>query len=159
MLPANTIDWIINQPETNLSNHDVLRTLLSYQHTFSVPSLTDHPLHHETVVRDLTRQLGALTSAISDEISASLDDYWGTDSTQWREVCLLETMMRVVARASNRMFVGYPMCKLTAEDGAFNANSEQVATRGSWTVHQDGRKHCPLRQWCFDNAPGSSLLF
>jgi cytochrome P450 len=46
-----------------------------------------------------------------DELGCALDDTWGTDTENWKEVCLFENMMNVIARVSNRVFVGLPLCR------------------------------------------------
>jgi cytochrome P450 len=46
-----------------------------------------------------------------DEIGCALDDTWGNDTEDWKEVCLFENMMNVIARVSNRVFVGLPLCR------------------------------------------------
>ena len=84
---------------------------LQTDYTFLHPLVADHPLHHETIRTDLTRQLGALTMDIADELAASFNDIWGTDTTQWKEICPFETLMTIVARTSNRVFIGLPLCR------------------------------------------------
>ena len=46
-----------------------------------------------------------------DEVGCSLDETWGTDTEEWKEICVFENMMHVIARASNRVFVGLPLCR------------------------------------------------
>lgn len=46
-----------------------------------------------------------------DEIAVTVDELWGTDIDKWKEVSVFDTMMQVVARASNRAFVGLPSCR------------------------------------------------
>ena len=114
VLPAESVNWIINQPDSNLCSIDVLATQLQVKHTFSLPHIVENTTHHETITRDLTRQLSSLTLPILDEVKVSFDDGWGTSTTEWKEVCVFETIMRVVAQTSNRVFVGSPMCKSIA---------------------------------------------
>ena len=114
ILPAESVNWIINQPDSALCSLDVLTTQLQAKYTFSHPYIVDNTTHHDTIKGDLTRQLASLTKPIMEELAASFDDCWGTDTTKWKEVCVFETIMRVVARTSNRVFVGSPMCTLPA---------------------------------------------
>jgi len=111
LLPASAITWLINQPESVLSVDEPHRDQLQTDFTFVHPWVVGNPLHHETIKSELTRQLGALTMDIMDELTASFDDIWGTDVTQWREICVFETLMQIIARTSNRVFVGLPWCR------------------------------------------------
>lgn len=111
LLPTSTIPWLINQPESILSADEPHRDTLQTDFTFAHPFVIGNPLHHETVKSELTRQLGNLTEHIVDELGAAFDDVWGADTTQWRDVCVFETMLQVIARISNRVFVGLPWCR------------------------------------------------
>jgi hypothetical protein len=79
-------------------------------YTFSDTEIARQP-HHEHVVRtDLVRQLGSLTMDIMDELTASFDETWGLDTEEWKTVPVFENMRTIVARTSNRVFVGLPLC-------------------------------------------------
>jgi hypothetical protein len=79
--------------------------------TFAHPVIVRQP-HHEHVVRtDLTRQLGSLTMDIMDELASGFDETWGFDTRAWKEIGVFENMMRIIARTSNRVMVGLPLCK------------------------------------------------
>jgi len=62
------------------------------------------------IPRKLTRALPELTGVISDEIAAACDDEWGCDTENWREVSVPDTCTQIMARSSNRVFVGKPLC-------------------------------------------------
>ncbi|ETI26644.1 hypothetical protein G647_10405 [Cladophialophora carrionii CBS 160.54] len=111
ILPASLITWIINQPDTVLSVDEPHKDFLQTDYTFVHPVVVDKPLHHETIRSELTRQLGALTTDIMDELATAFDDIWGTDTTEWKEICPFETMKLIIARTSNRVFVGLPLCR------------------------------------------------
>jgi cytochrome P450 len=111
LLPTSSIDWIIYQPDNVLSVVETHRENLQTDLTFVHPFVVANPLHHETIKNELTRQLGALTTDIIDELSAAFDDIWGTDAEQWKDVCIFETIMQIVARTSNRVFVGPSLCR------------------------------------------------
>jgi hypothetical protein len=91
----------------SVPHEDFLQT----EYTFLHPWIVAHPLHHEVIKSELTRQLGALTADIIDELSTAFNELWGTDTVEWKEVCVFETSMRIIARTSNRIFVGLPWCR------------------------------------------------
>lgn len=114
VLPTSSIPWLINQPDSILSADEAHRISLQIDFTFVHPFVVANPLHHETIRNELTRQLGAVTGDIADELSVAFDEIWGTDTAEWREVCLFETAMEIIARTSNRVLVGVPLCRDTA---------------------------------------------
>ena len=48
-----------------------------------------------------------------EELGLSFDEYWGTDSNQWKDINVYGTMMTIVARTANRVFCGVPLCMST----------------------------------------------
>ena len=73
-------------------------------------TIVEDVIHEIPIRRDLTRQLGALIPDIEDELAIGIEEYWGTDTESWKEVGVFETMMKVVSRTSNRVFIGAPLC-------------------------------------------------
>ncbi|EXJ73202.1 uncharacterized protein A1O5_02962 [Cladophialophora psammophila CBS 110553] len=130
VLPVSSINWIINQPESVLSADEPHKDVLQTDYTFVHPVVVDKPLHHETIRSELTRQLGALTMDIMDELGSAFDDIWGTNTTEWREICPFETLKLIIARTSNRVFVGLPLCRNKAllEHGIGFATAVPIAS-------------------------------
>lgn len=69
-----------------------------------------HNDYHVHVIRtQLTRSLIPLFPDIYDEIARSFNDLI-PPSSEWVKVPVVRTMMQVVSRVSNRIFVGLPLC-------------------------------------------------
>ena len=111
VLPSESVPWMIDQPDSVLCSIDVLKTQLQLEHTFEDPGIVHHPTHHDTIKQDLTRQLANLTEDLIDELTSAFNDGWGRLDGEWNEVCVFQTMMRIVARASNRVLVGPGLCE------------------------------------------------
>lgn len=75
------------------------------------PEIVRHPVHEDVIRRDLTRQLGSLTMEIMEELGNGFDRYWGFDTENWKEACVYDNMMKIIARTSNRIIVGLPLCE------------------------------------------------
>ena len=84
---------------------------LQSDYTFADPVVVRQPYHEHIVKTDLTRQLGSLTMDIMDELASGFDETWGFDTQAWKEIGVFENMMRIIARTSNRVMVGLPLCK------------------------------------------------
>ncbi|KAI9830674.1 MAG: hypothetical protein M1826_004503 [Phylliscum demangeonii] len=111
LLPDSYSDWVANKPDSVLDPMAIHKEMLEMTYTISHPALVQRPIHLDIIRRDLTRQLGNLTTEIMTELSAAFDETWGTDTENWKEINVLQNMTRVVARTSNRIFVGAPMCR------------------------------------------------
>lgn len=69
------------------------------------------PAVRETITRDLTRKLASLTPELFDELQQTVDEQWGTDTEEWKTVNLFKTVLNIVARSANRVFIGVPLCR------------------------------------------------
>jgi hypothetical protein len=119
------LDDIRRSSEEYLSFSDVSLRLLQMDHTIRHPEM--HEQYHVDVVRGpLTRGFPSRFDDIKDEIEASFKDILPakdgtltcqtsrTDSnracTDWTPYPLLETLIPIICRTTNRLFVGLPLC-------------------------------------------------
>lgn len=102
---------MIAQPDTLVSNLDAIKDALLPDYTLLRPEIVHNPTHHDTIRGPLTRNLAGLVPDILDEVAAAFDDLWGNNAEQWQEVCVFDSIIRIVARGSNRVFVGAPFCR------------------------------------------------
>ena len=75
------------------------------------PRVVQGRAHEKVLIRDLTRGLTVLTPGIFDEISTAIDEEWSVNTQEWTEINPYETLINIVARASNRVFLGLPLCR------------------------------------------------
>jgi len=100
LLPPTFIRWIVDQPESIISLdpiHDNFHALVG--HTVQ-----------ELLRRELTLNLDNLTSVINEEIVSALDEVLG-HSPEWKTTPLADDLKTIVARTSNRVFMGKDLCK------------------------------------------------
>ncbi|ATY61274.1 trichothecene C-8 hydroxylase [Cordyceps militaris] len=83
----------------------------SHLHGFEPFSVgqSDH-LIQDIVRKDLTKQLAKVTAPLAEETSLALSDIL-TDSTEWHEANVRESILQLVARISSRVFVGEELCR------------------------------------------------
>jgi cytochrome P450 len=93
---------------------------LSFEEAVSQTIQTDYTLgrelrldtYHIPIVRTpLTRSLAVRFADIKDEITAAFGDIIPLNDNEWTTVPALRTMMKIVCRTSNRLFVGLPLCR------------------------------------------------
>ncbi|KAG5643941.1 hypothetical protein DXG03_009353 [Asterophora parasitica] len=97
-------------PEDVLSFHDSVDEQLQVNFTLG-PSISQNPYHIPIIRTHLTRNLPVLFPAIREEVVAAFDDIIHLKDNEWSSFNAMETMMPIVCRASNRLFVGEPLCR------------------------------------------------
>lgn len=110
LLPAASTEWIINQSDDVLNVKQAHIETLQADYTFSDPTVVRQPHQDHIVKTDLLRQLGSLTMDIMDELTTGFDETWGLDTEKWKSIRVFDNMMAIIARTSNRIFVGLPLC-------------------------------------------------
>jgi hypothetical protein len=111
MIPKSQVKWIIDQADSVLSAAQAQRNILMLRYVLLDPAMAENPIHEVVIRRHMTRSLGSLVSEIEEELAVAVTQYWGHDTESWTDVKVFSTMTKVVARASNRIFVGLPLCK------------------------------------------------
>ncbi|KAL7619650.1 hypothetical protein AAE478_010191 [Parahypoxylon ruwenzoriense] len=111
ILPNTQIGWLLEQPDSVLSQEMVNRQFLEAEYTFFHANLVDHPVHPEVIQYQLTKKIHTFIDDIVEEVNLCLGESWGLDTEEWREVSVYSTMLNLIARLSTRVFVGLPLCR------------------------------------------------
>ena len=69
----------------------------------------EYPLHLSVIRNQLTRNLHIITPMFASELEDGFARVWGNDS-DWRSVHVWQDMIKLVASASNGIFLGRPLC-------------------------------------------------
>ncbi|KAJ9609815.1 hypothetical protein H2200_006144 [Cladophialophora chaetospira] len=121
LLPPSSTQWMISQPETVLSVKGAHKHILQTKYTFPRPEIMDPTVHFDVIKSELTRQVFTVTPEVCDELKEAVDQLWGIEPDPeedeeiekggWKTVVLFDSMTKIVARMSNRVFVGLPLCR------------------------------------------------
>jgi hypothetical protein len=111
MLPLSQMKWLLEQPDHILSQMEINRQFLEADYTMLHPNIIRDTVHAHVIRRELTSRLGDLNTDIVEELEKVLEDVWGLDTKEWREVPVYDTMLDLVGRISNRVLVGETLCK------------------------------------------------
>jgi len=71
----------------------------------------DNPYHIPLILSKLTRNLGVLCPDIRDEVAMAFEEALNLKGNEWKCVPAFSMVQKVVCRASNRIFVGLPLCR------------------------------------------------
>ena len=111
MLPPSMIPWLVQQPERILSAKSAQVDAVQAALTMLRPEVALKPVHEEVMKKKLKTHLGSLTEAIMDEIECAVNEICGVEAKAWKAVKVDEMVRMVITRASNRAFLGLPLCK------------------------------------------------
>ncbi|KAG8831335.1 hypothetical protein FRC18_006753 [Serendipita sp. 400] len=92
-----------------LSFIDATNEGLQVEHTLGHSTDQDNLYHVHVIRHHLTRHLGVIFPDMYDEICHAYEDEFS--GSEWKEIELFTSMLPIVARASNRIFVGLPLCR------------------------------------------------
>jgi len=107
---SELIDDIRRAPDDVLSMLEPIIELIQPEYTLDLLDMTD--TYHVDIVRSkLTRNIAATFNDVREELIMAMDDYIPTDEDKWVKVPILESLQRVICRATNRIFVGVPLCR------------------------------------------------
>jgi hypothetical protein len=87
LVPGSQVKWIVDQPDSVLyaKEMQVVPTDLSLLD----PTMARNPIHEGIIKRDLTQNLGSLIPDVFEELQVGFDEYWGTDTEDWKDVGVL----------------------------------------------------------------------
>ncbi|KAI1349019.1 cytochrome P450 [Xylaria sp. FL0043] len=111
VLPPSQIPWLMEQPDEVLSQMHVNRQFLEADYAFFHANRADSPVHPEVIAHQLTKRIGGFANDVVEEVRACLDEYWGTDTEEWREIKVYDTLLPVITRMSIRVFMGRSLCR------------------------------------------------
>lgn len=112
-MPPEQLQWLLKQPDNVLSQRESNNEFLAAKHTFlNCVAADDHEWTFSVnLIKTMTTQLNNQTDDALDEIHAALDDLWGNDTSNWKQVDLFDVCLMLVSRVVSRIFVGLPLCR------------------------------------------------
>ena len=110
IIPKDQIKWLIDKDDRGVSVSKMHAEQLEGRYSFTDPYVLENTYHEHVIHKALARHIPALIPNIQDEVQRAVDDAFGLE-TEWHEVCAYDAIMKIVARVSNRMFVGKPLCR------------------------------------------------
>ncbi len=86
--------------------------------------------------RDMNAVLENLMVALNEELQFCFKARFGTDTNEWTELDIYETMQIVIAQGSSRFTVGLPLCKgpLFAWPAVRLNDLKQVETKNTFNI-------------------------
>ncbi|THH28887.1 hypothetical protein EUX98_g5314 [Antrodiella citrinella] len=95
--------------DDQVSNYGGVDELLSARFILG-DEVVSNPYHMPLVHAKLTRNLSDFHGDMKDEMWTAFDDHIGMPG-EWKSLPALKTVMSIISRTSNRVFVGLPLCR------------------------------------------------
>jgi cytochrome P450 len=102
---------MLDQPDHVLSTAAAQSETLHGKYNFLGAHYMEDPYHARVIHKSLARHLNELIPAMEDEVQFSIDTVFGVDTEEWKKVNVWESWLAIVPYITNRMLVGYPLCR------------------------------------------------
>ncbi|KAL3482120.1 cytochrome P450 [Aspergillus californicus] len=106
ILPARELDWMIRQPDSKLSPHEVMNDSMGVAHLFFARDAKVEKIAAAAISQHLTQRTDLIQEDLYNELQSTLDQILGTDTRNWKSVALFPAMERVVSRTTGRLLFG-----------------------------------------------------
>jgi cytochrome P450 len=107
---SELLDDIRKAPDDVLSILQPSIEFLQPEYTLDLLDMSDE--YHTDIIRSkLTRNIAATFNEVREELIMAMDDLIPTHGDEWVKVPILESLQRLICRATNRIFVGVPLCR------------------------------------------------
>ncbi|KAI0072121.1 cytochrome P450 [Panus rudis PR-1116 ss-1] len=103
------VEELRKSPEDALSFDGAFAEILQTDYTIG-PNIQRRPYHLGIIRHDLTRKMSSILPDVHDEVVVTCNELI-QPSDEWVALPGLSTMMKVISRSSNRVFVGLPKCR------------------------------------------------
>ena len=121
MIPQEHIGWLVNQKDDVLSVKETRNGNMALDSL--LPNLMELPhggFRYDVLRREFPRYLDVLQPIVMEELSKATETSLGLDIDGWHEVCLWQSMRKIIKPVANRLFYDYPLC----EDPGFEKSTE-----------------------------------
>jgi len=107
---AELIQEINKAREADLSQRKPAREILGLDYTLRM--LNSEDMYQNGIIRTkLTRNIAATFGEVQDELIEALSEFIPAGGDEWVKISILPALEQKVCRATNRIFVGKPLCR------------------------------------------------
>ncbi|KAF8463176.1 cytochrome P450 [Russula ochroleuca] len=107
---SGLIEDIRKAPDDVLSRNEPTREAIQSEYTLNILNPSDK--YSTDIIRSkLMRDVAATFKETREELVMAMDDLIPTREDKWVKVPIIQTLQRVICRATNRIFVGVPLCR------------------------------------------------
>ncbi|KAI1787506.1 cytochrome P450 [Ganoderma leucocontextum] len=107
---SKMVDELRSRPDSEVSFLEGIEEIVQMKYIIGHEALDDQ--YHVGIIKEkLTRMLPAIVPDVVDELKLAVSHYIPTKGNEWTAVSVVTTMQKIVARVSNRAFLGLQLCR------------------------------------------------
>ncbi|TFK91861.1 cytochrome P450 [Polyporus arcularius HHB13444] len=104
------VDDLRKRPDDEASFTESVEEILQTRYTWD-RELVDDPYHLDVIKDQLVRTPAAALPDVFDELGSAIPEYIPARDDEWVQINIMQASLKIVARASSRVFVGLPLCR------------------------------------------------
>ena len=109
IIPPKQTHHILSKPESDVDAYGPQNETIQARYTIGDKEIYLNNFHFSVIRKELTKNLPVLIENIAEELALGFQQYWGT-SKEWHKVKAWDSVLKIVARAANRVFIGTTLC-------------------------------------------------
>ncbi|RYP79596.1 hypothetical protein DL770_006597 [Monosporascus sp. CRB-9-2] len=111
IMPESSVEWAMSQPDSALSVSQAFLQANLSTYSLGHSRYWGDPWQFALVKTSLGPMIKTLIPAVDDELHHIVPKVLGTDTENWKDIHLDESVRMIVAAASSRFTVGLPLCR------------------------------------------------
>ena len=111
MIPRSQIPWLLSHPDDVLSTSASHYDTLEGDYAFTDKRILTDPYHEHVIHKYLPRRIAPMIPDLQAEVALDFDVAWGTDTDEWKEIKVGDSVLSMLSQAVNRMILGLPLCR------------------------------------------------
>ncbi|KFY18173.1 hypothetical protein V492_00108 [Pseudogymnoascus sp. VKM F-4246] len=111
IIPGASLRWYTSQPKHVLSSYEAFIELNQAVYTTGDVNVIRNPWQAGLIRTQMLPLIEPIIASLDDELKISIDEKFGMNETEWRELDLYEMIRIVIAQGSSRFTVGIPLCR------------------------------------------------
>lgn len=110
VIPPKQIRQVYSLPHHVLDVYETGNRTIQVKWTIWDKEVYENSFQMNIIRNQLTRNLDVLTPVVAQELVLGFEKHWGTSATQWKEVSVWASCLKIIAGAANSVFCGPPLC-------------------------------------------------
>jgi hypothetical protein len=111
-IPPSQFKAVFGSPERVIESHVPQFESVSAEYTMRDPMVfPGAPFGLDFIKRIITKRYGSVAKELAEEVGLAFDEFWGV-GTDWKTIKPLLSFQEIASRATNRVVIGLPLCKL-----------------------------------------------
>lgn len=110
VVPPKQLKRVYGLPTNVLDVHATQNDTLQAKYTVGDQDIISKSFQIDVIRHQMTRNLDILTPVVASELELGFRRWWG-DLTEWKDLSIWDSCLKLIEGAANGAFCGAPLCK------------------------------------------------